>query len=162
MSDADGDNVWELTIPLAADTFEYKFAYDSWAGQESLTPGSLCTSTIDNFTNRSIIVTGEATLDPVCWGSCEPCVVGFVGNGKLSPVELAPNPATNFLQFTIQQSTNELLQVRVLNALGKCVLNSSLAGTKGSVDTSNLPEGIYFLNISSKTVNSTQSFIVTH
>jgi hypothetical protein len=53
--------------------YEYKFAYDSWAGQENLTPGDPCTMTTDIFTNRVITVTEATTLDEVCWGSCESC-----------------------------------------------------------------------------------------
>ena len=67
MSDGDGDGIWELTIPLAAGFYEYKFAYDSWAGSESLIPGSSCTITTGEFTNRALDVTGDATLDAVCW-----------------------------------------------------------------------------------------------
>jgi hypothetical protein len=35
-------------------SYEYKFAYDSWAGQESLTPGSSCTVSNGGFTNRTL------------------------------------------------------------------------------------------------------------
>jgi 1,4-alpha-glucan branching enzyme len=74
MSDVDGDNIWELTIPLVADTFEYKFAYDNWAGQETLTPGSSCTFTDGAFTNRTLVVGAAVqTLPVVCWGSCNNC-----------------------------------------------------------------------------------------
>jgi hypothetical protein len=73
MSDPDGDNIWELTIDLAAGFYEYKFAYDSWAGSENLTPGSECTLTTGGFTNRTLDVTGDADLGVVCWGSCVSC-----------------------------------------------------------------------------------------
>ena len=34
MSDVNNDQIWELTIPLNAGTYEYKFSYDNFAGQE--------------------------------------------------------------------------------------------------------------------------------
>jgi hypothetical protein len=74
MSDANGDNIWELTIPLTPGNYEYKFAYDSWAGQENLTPGSTCTVTNGGFTNRNITVIDAETLPVVCWESCSACV----------------------------------------------------------------------------------------
>ena len=40
---------------------------------ESLIPGSSCTITTGEFTNRALDVTGDATLDAVCWGSCLSC-----------------------------------------------------------------------------------------
>ncbi len=73
MTDADMDGIWEVTLPLAQDTFEYKFTFDNWTGQESFAGGESCTSTIDGFTNRSVIVTTDETLDVVCWNSCDPC-----------------------------------------------------------------------------------------
>ena len=73
MSDPDGDNIWEVTIPLYQDSIEYKFAHDNWAGQEELTPGSVCTKTTSGFTNRFIYITGDTVLPAVCWASCEEC-----------------------------------------------------------------------------------------
>lgn len=71
--DPDMDGIWETTIALPAGPIEYKFAYDSWAGQENLVPGSSCTVTNFGFTNRSLDITGDVVLDPVCWGSCYDC-----------------------------------------------------------------------------------------
>ena len=74
MTDANNDGVWETTIQLNQDTFEYKFTYDGWTGQENLTPGSSCTSTLGGFTNRSIIVgNADQVLPIVCWESCTNC-----------------------------------------------------------------------------------------
>ncbi len=73
MSDANGDGIWELVISLPPGNYEYKFAADSWASQEQLTPGAPCTVTNFGFTNRSLNVTGDAVLDAVCWGACVAC-----------------------------------------------------------------------------------------
>lgn len=74
MTDANSDGIWETTIQLNQDTFEYKFTFDGWTGQEDLTPGSPCTSTIGGYTNRSIIVGAvDQVLPVVCWGSCSNC-----------------------------------------------------------------------------------------
>jgi hypothetical protein len=76
MSDADGDNVWSITIPLEAGNYEYKFAHDNWTGQESLAAGSSCTATNpEGFTNRTISVTGATDAGVVCWESCAACNV---------------------------------------------------------------------------------------
>jgi hypothetical protein len=74
MSDPDGDNIWTVTLPLTQDSIEYKFAHDSWTGQENLTEGSACTKTSSGFTNRFIYINGDTTLPAVCWESCMECV----------------------------------------------------------------------------------------
>lgn len=70
MTDANNDGIWTTTINMSPGTTEYKFSYDSWAGQETLPVGASCTKTTGTFTNRIITVTEPVTLDAFCWGSC--------------------------------------------------------------------------------------------
>jgi hypothetical protein len=71
MTDVNSDGIWELTISLAEGAYEYKFSYSNWAGQESLMPGSSCTVTSGNFTNRTLTVgLSDMVLPTVCWNSC--------------------------------------------------------------------------------------------
>ena len=71
LTDADGDGVYEGTLSLMGGSYEYKFTYDNWAGQESLdaTLDSACTLTTGAFTNRYITISSAAdtTLPVVCW-----------------------------------------------------------------------------------------------
>ncbi|MEY4329783.1 MAG: hypothetical protein RL609_531 [Bacteroidota bacterium] len=73
MSDANGDNIWEITIPLQAGAYEFKYSYDAWAGSEALVEGSSCTTTNGGFTNRLLIVSSDSVMSPVCFGSCTSC-----------------------------------------------------------------------------------------
>jgi hypothetical protein len=73
LSDADADGVWEGTIDITDDSIEYKFTMDNWSKQENLTQGSSCTKTTGSFTNRFIKLTGDVTLDKVCFESCTAC-----------------------------------------------------------------------------------------
>ena len=73
MEDPDGDGIWTATKMLSPGYYEYKFAYDSWTGQENLTPGDPCTVTTDIFTNRFIDAVADEVLPVVCWESCENC-----------------------------------------------------------------------------------------
>jgi len=36
MTDANADGIWEVTVSIPGGNYEYKFAYDSWAGQRKL------------------------------------------------------------------------------------------------------------------------------
>ena len=78
MTDANGDGVYEGTIPLTAGSYEYKFTYDNWVGQESLdaTLDSACTLTTSGFTNRYVTIPNANTVLPVvCWEDCSSCPV---------------------------------------------------------------------------------------
>jgi hypothetical protein len=72
MSDPEGDSVWTVTLPLTADSVEYKFTLDGWTGQESLTSGTTCTKTTGIYTNRFAVLNGDTILPGVAWESCGP------------------------------------------------------------------------------------------
>lgn len=80
MSDGDGDNVWDVILPLNAGAMEYKFTINGWVAQENLTPGTSCTVTNGGFTNRSLTVNGDQTVATVCWESCAACGVSTTGD----------------------------------------------------------------------------------
>ncbi|MGB0977792.1 MAG: T9SS type A sorting domain-containing protein [Croceimicrobium sp.] len=73
MSDSDGDGVWEVLLPLTADTIEYKFTLDGWTNQENFAGGEPCTVTNFGFTNRELIFTDDTVLPVVCYNSCNAC-----------------------------------------------------------------------------------------
>ncbi|MDB4127124.1 hypothetical protein N9580_03855, partial [Flavobacteriales bacterium] len=73
MIDINNDSIWEITIPLIAGTYEYKFATDSVNIEESLYENDNCVVTAWGFTNRVLNVTGNQTLDTVCWNRCYSC-----------------------------------------------------------------------------------------
>ena len=70
MTDSEGDSIWTVTLPLTADSIEYKFTLDGWIGQENLTSGTACTKTSGTFTNRFAAFTGDTILPGVAWESC--------------------------------------------------------------------------------------------
>jgi len=70
MTDSEGDSIWTVTLPLTADSIEYKFTLDGWTGQENLTSGTACTKTSGTFTNRFAAFTGDTILPGVAWESC--------------------------------------------------------------------------------------------
>jgi len=75
LSDANKDGVWDGTIDITDDSIEYKFTMDNWSKQEKLTVGSSCTKTTGGYTNRFVKLTGNTTLNKVCFESCAACSV---------------------------------------------------------------------------------------
>ena len=99
MTDADGDGVYSLTVPLSAGSIEYKFTLDGWNAQEEFAGGESCTVTDGTFVNRGYEVVGEATLDVVCYNSCDACdgsggggdTVSLTFNVNTANIEVGPN-----------------------------------------------------------------------
>lgn len=73
MTDINGDNIWETTINIPNGTHEFKYTYNNGAIFEELPAQATCGTTGGQYVNRSLIVTGDATLPLVCWGLCESC-----------------------------------------------------------------------------------------
>lgn len=86
LTDPDGDGVFEGTLSLMPGSYEYKFTYDNWAGQETLdaTADSACTLTTGAFTNRFMTVGyTDTTLNTVCWEDCLACATVTSGCDEL-------------------------------------------------------------------------------
>ncbi len=76
LSDDDGDGVFTGTVAdVELGSHEYLFQVDKFTDAEDLDPSASCTVTDDTgeFTNRSLVVASDVTLDPVCWNSCFAC-----------------------------------------------------------------------------------------
>ena len=71
MSDADGDNIWEVSGDLAAGTYEYKFSADVWNIEEDLDPTLPCVVNAPPYVNRILILgTDDMVLDVAPWNGC--------------------------------------------------------------------------------------------
>ena len=161
MSDANDDNIWEITIPLAADTFDYKFSYDAWTGQESLQEGSSCTATTDGFTNRRIIVTEAMVLDTVCWSSCSACTVGIEELPFNNSLSVYPNPAQDVLQLEFANAINENVSMNIIDSKGRIVIQkNAMIAQRYIINTEDLADGMYYINITTPKYTMNKTFIV--
>ena len=162
MSDVDADDIWELTISLPVGSYEYKFAYDAWAGQEELTPGSPCVVTLDGFTNRTLTVSETAVLDAVCWASCEVCdvAVNEFSNGTFA---MYPNPAGDNITMNFEGLSFKPSNVKITNAIGQTIHVETLThSNQKTISTERFENGVYFVTLSSGEFTTTQKIMVQH
>jgi 1,4-alpha-glucan branching enzyme len=155
MSDADGNNIWEITISLVPGTYEYKFAYDTWAGQEAMVDGSTCTITTNGFTNRVITVIDAETLPAVCWESCELCP-DFV-NETSNTISVYPNPSNG----NIRINSNLALpyNVEVFDLSGRKVQDMKVFQNNTDINLENLAKGAYQIRVSNN-YNSVRETVI--
>jgi hypothetical protein len=145
MSDADGDNIWTLTIPLPVGVHSYKFSYDNWTGQEELIPGSPCTLTESGFTNRTIDVSDTSVLPNVCWGSCEACIVN-VEEAESTSFLVYPNPANEVMTVSLSEMTNA--QISIHDMTGRLMSMSTIKNARvAQLNVRELPAGTYVVSI---------------
>jgi len=82
-----------------------------------------------------------------------------IGEIEVTPetTRIFPNPATDVLSIS---SNSNLRHVRMLNHLGQIVYNSDLSGTTFTLNTSNFPSGLYFVEITTLEGVTTQKLII--
>lgn len=157
-----GNDVWELTIPLMDGNYLYKFSYDNWAGQETLTPGSACTFTEDVFTNRTLTVSADATLTTVCWGSCAACV-SSVAENQLEALAIYPNPSNGTIHIQgVLDASQYTIQISDLN--GRKVFESietSAGQLNSTLNLNNIESGIYTMQIITNSGSRVEKLSIT-
>ena len=86
MSDANGDNIWEVTLPLEqGTTVEFKYSADGWSIQEMNDPTASCTNGNATYTNRVLTIPASDTIIPVvCWSSCDACSIEVTLNVNMA------------------------------------------------------------------------------
>jgi hypothetical protein len=145
MSDANGDEIWEVTLSLnVGDTIEYKFSADNWTYQETLDPNENCTNGLSNFTNRMFIVgSSNIVLDDVCWGSCSPCATDLE-NINSYQVNIYPNPSSEEIFIS---SISNIKHLEIINSMGQNVFQKTLESSKFNLNISDFDTGYYIIKV---------------
>lgn len=75
------------------------------------------------------------------------CVEGSTESTIVSATEMSiyPNPTSGMLNIT---SNEEINSVEIFNSIGNTVVSSKVAGNSSAIDMSNLPNGMYFVRVS--------------
>ena len=140
MSDADGDNIWDVTIPLDSGlSIEYKFSADTWSIQEMNDPNASCTNGDTVNTNRVFVVPGtDITLSDVCWGSCDPCYTGIIGEQN-SDINVFPNPATSVINIKSIESLNRIV---LRDITGRLIIDAKPSSKHYNIDVYSLSSNV--------------------
>ena len=68
-----------------------------------------------------------------------------------SYIHVLPNPANNFVTISVQNTSYELIDLLLIDRIGRVVLTNELSGqNKNTLNVSSLNAGLYFLQLSSE------------
>jgi hypothetical protein len=97
-------------------------------------------------------LTGEFVDTTLIYTSLPPVIDLVEANGVVSDVDFSayPNPCEN--QLTLIQSNNQVdrVSMKVLDVTGRLVMNEDYWSAKHTIDTSNLPNGFYTVQLERK------------
>ena len=167
MSDADGDNIWEITIdyPNPGDTLFYKFVNGDWGADESVTD-TICGGGGGFGSDRIFAIPASNTGYTYCWAACTQCdgSAASILENNVSNLKLSPNPTNSLTTFYFDIKNADMTDISVYDITGKLVDNvlhkSISAGTHAiEYNTSLLNPGVYIYKLSSGTHSTTGKLI---
>jgi hypothetical protein len=83
-----------------------------------------------------------------------------VKEAETATTVLYPNPANDALNIQLPRYTQA--QIQLIDAVGKTILTSNLYGNTATLNTSDVPAGIYVLRVNDGATISTHSLVVEH
>ena len=84
-------------------------------------------------------------------------IVGIGENPLISQVDIYPNPATDMLHIS---TDNTITQVRIMNHVGQLVFNRTTNGTSTTLNVSGFESGVYFLEVTTTEGSITQKVLI--
>ena len=169
MNDADADGIYEITVRVPEGfSSHYTFtngACTDWSCKEDIS-GQSCADP-NNFNDRFLPAVYSDTTLSTCFGecssdgSCPNNTTGLLIDDNLFTV--APTLAHNFTMIRFGNTVNYGTKtLRVINAVGQIIHTTIVENTDAYyLNTSDLPQGMYFINIQIEGRTATKRIVVT-
>ncbi len=72
---------------------------------------------------------------------------------------LSPNPATDKIKFKSNSNSNNIVEYKIYDTLGRMVKNGTIKSSSIEINVSRLQSGIYFLNLQTTKGACTRKFV---
>jgi len=144
---------YEITSGSTTSSFRTNFSEADYIG--TTIPSSSVDMTVlgSSFTNSS------GTTNQVIAINLAGLVLGVVEN-NIDGFAVFPNPLNFEKTFTLTSASFEKKDITIFNMLGKEVFETSVSGTRETVDVSKLSTGVYILNVTELDKIATQKLII--
>lgn len=87
---------------------------------------------------------------------------GIEEQSSLNGISIYPNPSQGKFNVQVKDNLEPNATIRVLNALGQEIYNTSITSHNQTIDISNLSNGLFFVNILNGSSSSTSKIIIKH
>lgn len=153
----EGNNIWSITMsyPVASLglTQMYKFVNGDWGSNEGTDAANTIATDSCGVDDGSGNINRTYTIMPgtVCyvWDACTACGVSVAENA-IANLTVAPNPATDVVNFTFEANNAAVATVTIFDLAGKAVATQTVATsatTTVEMNTTALQAGSYIYNV---------------
>lgn len=140
--------IWQVTVPMAIGTQDYRFEVDGPGGWAAEWPGNDAAGDCFAFGNMRVHdVTGDEVLPLVCWESCSSCFpTSLQKEVDSSPIGLYVNAGNSIVINGLDQN---LTTIYVYDIQGKALNSKTVSGenSTNAVIANNLSAGIYLIKV---------------
>jgi hypothetical protein len=153
----EGNNIWSITVsyPVASigATQFYKFVNGDWGANEGTDAANTIAVDSCGVDDGAGNINRTYALMPgtVCyvWDACTACGVSVAENA-IANLTVAPNPATDVVNFTFEANNAAIATVTIFDLAGKAVATQTVATsatTTVEMNTTALQAGSYIYNV---------------
>ena len=153
----EGNNIWSITMsyPVASLglTQLYKFVNGDWGANEGTDAANTIATDSCGVDDGAGNINRTYTIMPgtVCyvWDACTACGVSVAENA-IANLTVAPNPATDVVNFTFEANNAAVATVTIFDLAGKAVATQTVATsatTTVEMNTTALQAGSYIYNV---------------
>ena len=153
----EGNNIWSITVsyPVASlgATQLYKFVNGDWGANEGTDAANTIAVDSCGVDDGAGNINRTYALLPgtVCyvWDACTACGVSVAENA-IANLTVAPNPATDVVNFTFEANNAAVATVTIFDLAGKAVATQTVATTAVTtveMNTTALQAGSYIYNV---------------
>lgn len=152
------------------------FANGNFYAGSVVIPGPFSSGTTFRFRCDASDNSDQIYLDDIVLSGCknnssarlaDPTIAASETKATLiSSVNLYPNPTSEMLNVNLEMAADADLQLRIMDMSGKLVFDRSITSTEGSnkitIQSNDLPSGVYVMSIIAETEMITKRFVVQH
>jgi hypothetical protein len=136
------DTIYQYMAYVPSGTYQFKYINGNTTVDEETVPSACATSG-----NRSVVVSADVVLDPVCFSFCKSCedASGIFEQATVKKLNIFPNPSDEYtiLQFNDSQSDHT---VCITDITGKIVRTyERYTNAELRIDREQLSPGLYFI-----------------
>jgi PKD repeat protein len=123
----------------------------------SITDANGCTSTYCDSSMSHRTNVNAASMSGVTVLSMTETATGIVEQNQ-AKMKVWPNPTAGIVNISLSENTDAVL--RITDLVGNVVMEQRISANELKVDVSNLPAGIYNLNISNTNMNENEKIVI--
>jgi hypothetical protein len=135
------DSVYENIVYVDSGDVEYKFYNGNISINAETVPSTCATNN-----NRSISVSNDTVLVPVCFASCITCFPTAIASIPSNGFTVTPNPANDFIAISFNKTTDYFIQLN--DVVGRTIFATNILNSNEyHLERNAIPSGLYFLTI---------------